>query len=293
MLSYEEELELSDRLVARRPLVAESKDRELDATELEVVEQGDRAASTLVEEYIPFIRSIASRIYHSSGTRYVSGIEFDDLVNEGVKGAMSCTNAFNARGKDDKPGRRFSTYAEPMITKTIKRFVSGESTPISINVDRVQASMKWYAVKTELRTELGREPTDGEMHEKLPDIDTDYVVDIPTRHSMVNLDNPESNFDVESEEAASGQDEEYHTNTLTLALQRVGFNEDIVQTFVLYFGCDRGYPRDAVELAQDMGIGPRVAQRNINLVQDMLIHPQYRMVMKRFIEESGRLALDD
>lgn len=295
MLSYERELELSDRLVARRPVVealkvatAEAERMgdevpELSTEDALIVSSGLEAANEIVEEYLPFIRSISSNLYYRNNLQN-SMIEFDDLVQEGAKAAISCTNAFDARGKGEHPGRRFSGYSEMMIRKTIKRFIDKQSTPMNASVDLIQNSYRWYAVRQELQIKLGRQPTDAEIQEILPDINPNYIADIPRRSSFINLDDPDR---IQSEESHIGNEvseDEHHNLRLREALADVRMNEEFIDAIILYFGCDRGLPRTVDEVARDMDIGLNHAKRLVSRSQDMLIHPQYRVLIARAVE---------
>lgn len=70
----------------------------------------DNAKETLIQENMPLIKSIVKR--------FKGRLEYDDLMQ---LGAMGFTKAM--MGFDEKFGVRFSTYAVPMITGEIKRFL--------------------------------------------------------------------------------------------------------------------------------------------------------------------------
>lgn len=70
----------------------------------------DNAKEKLIQENMPLIKSIVKR--------FKGRLEYDDLMQ---LGAMGFTKAM--MGFDEKFGVRFSTYAVPMITGEIKRFL--------------------------------------------------------------------------------------------------------------------------------------------------------------------------
>ena len=70
----------------------------------------DNAKEKLIKENMPLIKSIVKR--------FKGRLEYDDLMQ---LGAMGFTKAM--MGFDEKFGVRFSTYAVPMITGEIKRFL--------------------------------------------------------------------------------------------------------------------------------------------------------------------------
>ena len=70
----------------------------------------DNAKEKLIQENMPLIKSVVKR--------FKGRLEYDDLMQ---LGAMGFTKAM--LGFDEKFGVRFSTYAVPMITGDIKRFL--------------------------------------------------------------------------------------------------------------------------------------------------------------------------
>ena len=101
MLTYDQELELSGLIVARRKVrdLIEYEDREPTQDEAATMEAGDRAASELVEAYLPFIHKLA----HSIARQSNYAVDPQDLAQEGVVAAIRSTWAFNAQGNGDRP----------------------------------------------------------------------------------------------------------------------------------------------------------------------------------------------
>lgn len=287
MLTYQEELELSDALVLRRSaLQSEKAGESLDDDQRDQIEAGNKAAQELVEAYLPFIYTIAHRCFRSANLQYGGTIEYNDLVNEGVKAAISCTSAFNARGKNGRPGVRFSTYSERMIHKSIRRFIAGESTPITAAVNKIMLAQQWYANSARLQIELGRKPTDDEVESEMGGYTREDIADTPPRKSFVDLDDAELNVDVEYQGPLNSiMDDQFYGRVFSLALNNIGLNDRLINVAYTYFGCDRGYPRSPEETAQDVDLGIRETARTIQLVQDILIHPHYRTLLAREISQ--------
>lgn len=109
--------------------------------------QGDKAArDSLVESNVGLVWSIVRRF---TGRGY----EMEDLFQIGVIGLMKAIDKF-----DDTFEVRFSTYAVPMITGEIKRFLRDDG------MIKVSRCMKEMAVKARVSRESlqrvhGREPT--------------------------------------------------------------------------------------------------------------------------------------
>lgn len=83
---------------------------------IEKAQQGDNGAKEkLVEENIPLIKSIVKR--------YKGRLEYDDLMQLGAMGFIKAVQNFKAEF-----GVRFSTYAVPMISGEIKRFLRDDGT---------------------------------------------------------------------------------------------------------------------------------------------------------------------
>lgn len=113
--------------------------------------EGDkRAKEQLVEENIGLIWCVVKRFYNR-------GIEADDLFQIGSIGLLKAIDKFDIRY-----GVKFSTYAVPMISGEIKRFLRDDG------MIKVSRSLKELAYKAnncqdELRKELGRDPTLAEI----------------------------------------------------------------------------------------------------------------------------------
>ena len=99
-------------------------------------------------------------LVHSIASRFpYSGVEYEDLVQIGSLGLLKAIRNF-----DESKGFAFSTYAVPVITGEIKRFLRDDG---SIKVSRAVRSdfIKIRACTEKLRNSLGRDPTVGELSE--------------------------------------------------------------------------------------------------------------------------------
>ncbi|MDD3419813.1 MAG: sigma-70 family RNA polymerase sigma factor [Candidatus Gastranaerophilales bacterium] len=114
-----------------------------------------RAKDKLVQANLRLVVSIAKK--------YVGqGVLFMDMVQEGSLGLMRATERF-----DYRKGFKFSTYATWWIRQTIIRAIANTSRTVRIPVhmsDKIRLLKKTIQ---EMTTELGREPQDAELGQKM------------------------------------------------------------------------------------------------------------------------------
>lgn len=125
-----------------------------NAALIERVREGDKQAEKMmVESNMGLVHSIARRF---SGR----GLETEDLAQIGAIGLIKAVKKFD-------PGFnvRFSTYAVPMITGEIKRFLRDDG---SVKISRTlkETAMKGWRSEETLRKRLNREPTINEISEE-------------------------------------------------------------------------------------------------------------------------------
>lgn len=117
--------------------------------------QADIAKRKLIQANLRLVVSIAKR--------YIGqGVLFMDLVQEGSLGLIKAAEKF-----DYSKNFKFSTYATWWIKQTIIRAISNNSRTIRIPVHMADKIRKYKKVYTMLSFELGREPTDFEVAEKM------------------------------------------------------------------------------------------------------------------------------
>ena len=117
--------------------------------------EGDKAArDRLVVENMGLIWSIVRRFERR-------GIEMEDLFQIGAIGLMKAVDHF-----DISLGLKFSTYAVPMITGEIKRFLRDDGM-IKVSRSLKELGIRANQARSELGIQLGREPTIAEIAERL------------------------------------------------------------------------------------------------------------------------------
>lgn len=113
--------------------------------------KGDKAArDKLVIENMGLIWSIVRRFDRR-------GYEMEDLFQIGSIGLMKAVDHF-----DLSLGLKFSTYAVPMITGEIKRFMRDDGL-IKVSRSLKELGVRVNAVRQELGGQLGRDPTVDEI----------------------------------------------------------------------------------------------------------------------------------
>ena len=117
--------------------------------------QAEIAKRKLIQANLRLVVSIAKK--------YIGqGVLFMDLVQEGSLGLIKAAEKF-----DYSKNFKFSTYATWWIKQTIIRAISNNSRTIRIPVHMADKIRKYKRAFTSLSFELGREPNDKEIAEKL------------------------------------------------------------------------------------------------------------------------------
>lgn len=109
-------------------------------------EGDEKARAQLVEENVGLIWCIVKRFYGR-------GADPEDLFQIGSIGLLKAIDKFDLTYEV-----KFSTYAVPMISGEIKRFLRDDGM-IKVSRSLKELSYKAYFAKEKLQEELGREPT--------------------------------------------------------------------------------------------------------------------------------------
>lgn len=117
--------------------------------------EGDEAArAKLVEENSGLVWCVVKRFFNR-------GVEAEDLFQIGNIGLLKAIDKF-----DLSYDVRFSTYAVPMISGEIKRFLRDDGM-IKVSRSLKELAYKAYLCQEKLSEQWGREPTIAELSEEL------------------------------------------------------------------------------------------------------------------------------
>ena len=101
-------------------------------------------------------------LVHACARRFVGrGAEYDDLFQAGCVGLIKAVDGF-----DEERGWQFSTYAVPVILGEMRRLFRDGGT-VKVSRSLKELSMKATRVREHFLIEEGREPSIGEIAERL------------------------------------------------------------------------------------------------------------------------------
>ena len=115
----------------------------------------ERARKKLVEKNLRLVVHVTKR-YRGSG------LPFEDLIQEGNLGLIRAVDKF-----DPEKGNRFSTYATWWIRQAVGRAVSDKRRTIRLPVHMGEKIRKLGRISGLLTVELGRQPTEEEVAERV------------------------------------------------------------------------------------------------------------------------------
>jgi RNA polymerase primary sigma factor len=160
----EEEKELKRQVtVAKRHLKQIEMDTMLSPVEIKRAHQSIAVNEAQTTEAKREMTEANLRLVVSIAKKYVNrGLQFLDLIQEGNIGLMKAVDKFEWRR-----GYKFSTYATWWIRQAITRAIADQARTIRIPVHMIETINKLVKTSRALVQELGREPTNEEIAERV------------------------------------------------------------------------------------------------------------------------------
>ncbi|HTU15960.1 MAG TPA: SigB/SigF/SigG family RNA polymerase sigma factor [Solirubrobacterales bacterium] len=140
-----------------------------------------RAREELMERYLPFARSLASRYRGANES-------FDDLVQVASVGLVNAVNRF-----DPDKGTPFAAFASPTILGELKRYFRDRVWMVRVPRGLQENIRTVETASSDLGAELHRTPTTEEIaeHAGMEEAEVDEVMVARQERSPVSLDQPE------------------------------------------------------------------------------------------------------
>lgn len=282
LLTAEQEVALSKR-IERGNLASEKIQENPDlpkkarARLIRLVKDGQAAREHLSRANTRLVVSIAKRYRNQ-------GLPMADLIQEGNVGLMIAVDKF-----DYTMGNRFSTYASWWIRQTITRALSQKSRTIRLPLHLSDQLRRITAARQMLGQELGREPTDQELSERLDLTPAEIRDMLDSNPQTIALEMPvgdDSEFgDFIEDDQSTTPDEAVHSVMLSETLDRI-LNDMLpreAQILRLRFGLEGEPPKTLEQVGSVMGLSrERIRQIERHALR-RLQQPQFAKILKDFL----------
>jgi RNA polymerase primary sigma factor len=282
LLTAEQEVALAKRIergFEAQRLLDESPDLppEQAAALREIVEDGQAARDHLGRANTRLVVSIAKRYRNQ-------GLPMADLIQEGNIGLMIAVDKF-----DYRLGNRFSTYASWWIRQTITRALSQKSRTIRLPLHLSDQLRRITTVNEVMEQELGREPTDMELGERL-DLAPEQVREaLEANPQTIALESPvgdDSEFgDFIEDDQSLSPDEAMHSIALSETIERI-LNELLpreAQILKLRFGLEGGTPQTLEQVGEALGLSRERIRQIERQALRRLRQPQFASILRDFV----------
>jgi RNA polymerase primary sigma factor len=237
------------------------------------IKRGDQAARThMIKANLRLVVKIA----HDYSNL---GLPLLDLISEGNIGLMKAVERF-----DPKKGGKLSTYAAWWIKQSIKRALANQSKTIRLPVHLVDKIAKMKRIAMRMSEELGREPTDEELAERigLPVSKVSQLKIISIRPASLDApigdtDSTEFGEIVADEDAFSPYDM-LHDKTLRGDIRDMLTELDERERTIITarFGLDNNKPRTL----EEVGVKFKITRERVRQIQNIALTKLRRLLEK-------------
>ncbi|MCI5497430.1 MAG: RNA polymerase sigma factor RpoD [Firmicutes bacterium] len=246
-----------------------------------ILEGDERAKKELSERNLKLVVSIAKKYVNRSS------MQFLDLIQEGNLGLLKAVEKI-----DYTKVFRFSNYATWWIRQSITRAIADQARTIRIPVHMVETIHRLSRVSKQLMQELGRDPTNAEIAERMG-LSENRVIEIQKiAQDPVSLESPVGEEDesrisdfVEDESVKSPTDNAAQDILKAQLLQVIETLTPREQKVIrLRYGLDDSHPRTLEEVGKEFNVTrERIRQIEAKALRK-LRHPNRSKKLQDFYE---------
>ncbi len=259
------------------PLLAPEEEVEL----MQRIRQGDQQAlEKLTRSNLLFVVSVAKKYQNR-------GLSFGDLINEGNLGLIKAATRF-----DETRGFKFISYAVWWIRQGILQALADQSRIVRLPLNRVSTLTKIGKAFTKLEQEFEREPSPGEIADKLDLKDAEVMDTLRVAGRHLSMDSPFSNgesnslLDVIENDHQSSPDSDLMDESLKVEIERTlaTITKREAEIVRLYFGLGHERPLTLEEIGERFNLTRERIRQIKEKALRRLRHTQRSKALRAFLK---------